>query len=296
MIKKLAAVLLMLLLLMTGALAEGTLHNRKLTNKSLLKAIKGTEYASWTLYQPNDRERDLDLTKVKAFKKYPYFPVLAVNGDDMAILLLRRSGKSWTFASANRTALTRPGCTLTNFSMDERMGTEENERMFIGFSFQLDEGGWMELFLEPGEISRRFSFISYIPASRTAENLFADGVEIMFNSGLRYSYRNQATQNTWSYSLDTQLPLAAEYANFDVFDLAQVPLTIAEALVPGTIARDTLLRQFPGESAALGEVHAGDEVRVPFDAWGYQHMDWVPVMAQGAMGYVPRACIAGAAE
>lgn len=272
-----------LALLTASAGAEIALNNRRLTNKALLKPIKASGYADWTLYQPEDREIAVDVTKVKAFKKYAYFPVLAVKGDETAILLLRRTAKGWQLDGDNRTALTRPGCTLAQFTMDH-MFDGVNEAMLIGFFFTLEDGGTMELFLEPMAGSRHFSGISYLPPERVAENLFADYVSIRFNSGLAYGYTTRMTGNNWQYCMDSPLPLAKEYDNFDVFDLAQVPMTIMEALSPATLAQDTQLRQYPGESAVLAQLHAGDEVLVPF---AYGSIDWVPAWVSGAMGYVP---------
>lgn len=295
--KKLVCLVLtaVLLALTASASAEMTLNNRKLTNKALLKPIKATEYADWTLYQPEDREIPVDVTKVSQFKKYPYFPVLAVKNDETAVLLLKRTGKSWTLVGANRNVLTREGWTLWQFTMDHMIGNE-NEAMFIGFYFTAEDGGSMELFLQPFAGSRRFSFISFTPAASAAENLFAHNVDIMFNSGLKYSYREQATQNTWTYSMDSKLPLAAEYDNFDVFDLSQVPLTIMEAMVPVTVTQDTVLRQFPGESAALAGLSAGDEVLAAYDSWDYQYKEWVLAWNGSAMGYISRVSFASDTE
>ncbi len=170
--KKLVCLVLaaLMLVLAASAAAEIAQTNRKLTNKALLKPIKASAYADWTLYQPNDREMDVDVTKVAQFKKYQYFPVLAVKGDETAVLLLKRSGKSWTLAGDNRKALTRPGFTLTQFTMDHMMDGKD-EAMFIGFSFELEDGGSAELFLEPWHDSRRFFGLSYLPAAPAAEEL-----------------------------------------------------------------------------------------------------------------------------
>lgn len=294
--KKLLACLLVLLMLLpcTASALVQLPGNPLVRDKALLKALKSTEYASWTLYQPNDRELEMDVTKDHAFKNYPYFPVLAVNGDETAVLLLRRTKKGWQLDGVNTKALTRPGFTLTQFTMDSYY-LPEDQTMFIGFSFVTEDGANVELFLTPGEFGKRFSGISYIPRTRRLEHLFADSVSITFNSGLQFAYRNQETQNTWSFSMDSELPLAA-YENFDAFDLSQAPLTLMDAMTPDIVAQETQLYQFPGEGAAMRTLSAGTEVLASWRHYGSDGAAWIPVYVDGLAGYVLRETLAGAQE
>lgn len=283
---KLLILIMTLLMLCGSALGEVDLYDQpRLVNKTLLAPIKKTEYASWTLYQPRDRETDINVTKDRGFKERAFFPVLAVKDDHAALILLHRVKGKWKVEGVNTKALDRPGFTLRLFTLDTSFSGNDGTPMQVGFSYELSDGTNAELCFEPSEdYGSRFRSISIVTASPQPEHLFAKYVSVIFNSGLTYTYCHDGS-NLIKYNLDGPDAIA-EYRNFDTFDLTQVPLTILDAMLPARVTRETALRQLPHPDAfPLLALTPGEEVLSCASRYVSASFDRL-VYAHGAMGYV----------
>lgn len=109
---------------------------QKLTNKSLLKALKKTDYSSWTLYAPSDSEIvGKNIFSTTFFKSATTFPIVAVKGDQVVLLIMQRSDNSWSLLSANEHALMRKDFVLFGFTIDISGYVSEEPSVLVSFDF-----------------------------------------------------------------------------------------------------------------------------------------------------------------
>lgn len=307
--KSFTAIVLCALLLLTCAttLADAALsQNPTLTNPALLRPIQQTEYAGWTLYQPTSSEIvGEDMTTDSGFAHRRFFPVVAVQDNLAVLILLKRVDDGWSVFDINKTALNRPGLTLSQFTIDSNGAYEQAEGTGLPVYFIFSDGeGWhYQLGLTATDIyTTRFDFITFTgmagPMPKTAERLFADTSMLFFNSGFIFIYDYLFPTMQLQYSINA-ITGESDYDNFATFDLSRVPWSIFEAMEPCAAYSDAsihggkiLLKQFcSSDAATLCEIPSGAPLLREADLLNLEGRDWVLVSYGQTLGYLPKSNI-----
>lgn len=144
------------LLLFSSAYADTQLPlKQKVKNKSLMNTIKKTDYASWEIYGPADSEIvGKNIYSTVFFKNAATFPLVAVKGDRTVLLIMQRSGSSWSLLCANEHALAREDFILFGFTIGISSYDEENPSVLVSFNFSSES--------HPNDSNYRYSLSMWI--------------------------------------------------------------------------------------------------------------------------------------
>jgi hypothetical protein len=298
-----ALLFILALILVSTAYADNTLDQHlMLSNEALVNPIKQSNFNNWTLYQPQAFETDgLDMTQDSNFDDRKFFPVVAVNGEDATLILLYHQDNEWVIHNTNTTALNRPGLTLVSFKMDENHQPDD-DNLSIEFNFTDEATRYYTLSLTASDrFKTRFSGITITGfdnnTPKTADSFYADICGIGFNDSISFAYQYTSTR-PMRFDLSMKyLTNESAYDNFAAFDLSKAPLSLTDAMTDCIVTADSnidegkvLLRQFPRDgSASLCEIANGSSVLREQDAFNFQSDDWVLVLYEEKLGYLPKS-------
>lgn len=200
----------------------------KLKSKRLVQIVENEIGEGWTLYQPNGREEEENVSSLVNLKEMRFLPVIARKGNQLRLLILRRQDDLWKVSERNDRALMREGWTLHNFSA---MGYGNSDSAYIFFDFVDENQKEWNLMLSLGD--NYVSYASYFCSlSYYAEGYGITDITMNYDRGLTFLF-DAPFYARISYEVDP----VQDYS-FDVkdFDLATCPLSMQEFLVPAVVA------------------------------------------------------------
>ena len=130
---------LAIILMLTTGYAEQNLPKSQLVKKKeLVSAFTNSKFTQWQLFYPSDSEiAGKNMFSTLFYKRTSNFPVVAVDGSNLAFCILSRKNKNknkWSLSLTNEKALTRSGWCLTAFSIDSSSFVEETmDSMMLHF-------------------------------------------------------------------------------------------------------------------------------------------------------------------
>lgn len=193
-----------------------------LSNKNLISVLQESGYDGWDFYQPSAREFDTNTSSSHYLDVINAYPIIAINNDDVCLIVLRKTNKQWTVSVTNSRALTREGFILKGFSLDEYHSEVDNIQD-VFFDFEDKAGNLLTLNLQLSDIYPSYFAFMQSENMRLVFN-YDRGITMQFDFPFifRCSYEINPKQS---------IPF-----NVDEFSFAECPITIQELLVPSSIS------------------------------------------------------------
>ena len=266
---------------------------QKLTNKALLNAISKTEYAKWTLYGPKDSEIvGKNVYATDFFKNTTAFPIVAVNDDQIVLLIMQRINNSWHLLCANENALVRDDFVLYNFDIGISGYSENSSGVLVSFNFKpqslsANSSLRYDLYMY---INGRDGFISVSVIDQTTHDLeqFRQQYSVhIMDKTLKYWCQDYKTLRS-IYYLAGPNPVDCSFANFD---LSAVPLMISDVMSKTQICSTDhqpvcLYQSADSESFVLTEIPDRTVVLAIPEPVTTNGVDWCLVQYENYLGYI----------
>lgn len=196
-----------------------------LSNEKLISIVRQTEYGDWLLYQPDSREEtDMNTSTDSILDNVRAYPVVAVQNDEICLIVLEKINAEWRIAHTNESALVRKGLSLVDFSLAVSYSRDIQDVYFDFMSNESNESQ-VTLFLQLSSIyPSYFSSIHY-------DNI---SMVMNYNRGLTYEIYYPFLFSA-SYEIN---PIPYIDFGIDEFSLQQFPIRIQELLAPATVVTE----------------------------------------------------------
>lgn len=196
-----------------------------LTNRTIVDVLNHHGYENWDIFQPDSREEsDMDTASDSFLDLLSQYPVIAIQGNEVNLIILQKVNEQWTISTVNEKALSRPDFTLTGFSIQEQINDSEI-KVYTYFTYMDERGENIELCLD---------LYNIYPSCFSAIHMPDKTILLQEDLGLSFQIEYPFLFKC-SYEIITE-----QYMPFGVeeFSFADCPLSMQDLLTPVTLSPD----------------------------------------------------------
>lgn len=225
-VKRIAGLILLSMTMLLLPLSANALEQLQsfvpLSNKSIIAVLQNSGYENWYFYQPSSRETDTDTSSSSYLDPLSTYPIIAFNGNNTCLIVLKKIDNQWMVSSATSQAITRDRFILTGFSIDEHYS--EIERIqYVFFDFEDENGELLTLNLQLSDIYPS-CFASIHRKNMDLILNYDRGITLQFD----FPFLSRCSYEVYP----------KQYISFkvDEFSFAECPIAIQDFLVPASIS------------------------------------------------------------
>ncbi len=241
-----------------------------LTNKRLHEIAVAYLGEGYQFFQPASRENDMNTSASSVLDELSMYPLLAIKGQQIQLLVLKKSGGSWTVHVCSDTALQRPEFTLIRFSMEESAGTDT---MYHAYFDYLD--------ISRREWTLTLTLSDIYPCWFSAVHTGNSDITLNYERGMTFQLDFPFLYRC-SYEIEPDPSISFRV---DAFSFATCPLDIRELLKPISIRSKTVnLYLYPDDTLKpVFRLTEGESLDIVQQR---QHASWSLAYYQGNFFFV----------